>query len=70
MGNIKTITFERGANLGDFEGTKVTISSEVSGDEEFKSEFLKLKDLADRALNVIVKENAKIKRGSKGERLV
>lgn len=70
MGKIKTITFERGANLGDYEGIKVTISSEVSGDEEFKSEFLKLKNLADKALEVIVKENAKIKRGPKGERLV
>lgn len=65
---IKTFTYERGANLGNFETVKFTVGTELAEGDSVKDAYLKLKDVVDKAISLELKDNEKILRDDRGAR--
>lgn len=66
---IKVITYERGANLGDYESCRFTVESEVGTGEDSKEVFLKLRAFVEKAIQHEVAEHKKIQRNDRGARI-
>lgn len=65
---IKTFTYERGANLGNFETVKFTVGTELAEGDSVKEVYLKLKEVVNRAIDLELKSNEKILRDDRGAR--
>ena len=49
---IKTITYQRVKNLGNYESERIELSAELSENDNFEESFNSLKEKACKALNI------------------
>lgn len=51
--NIKTISYQRVKNIGNYESERMEMTAEINDDENVESAIAILKDTVNKALNIV-----------------
>ena len=69
MSKIREISYERSANLGDFESVRFAAVLTIDEGDKPASELKRLKTFIDGQIDIEVNKNSKVKRNEKGARV-